>query len=177
MKRQRAFRSLGRLPKHKFAMLRNMVTSLIKHERIETTLPKAKEMKKLAENMVTHAKKGTLHRRRLAARFVREKPMVVKLFEILGPRYQDRDGGYTRILKLSKRRLGDNAPMAIIEYVDRPGEVRAARPPQKRKEAQNLKEVLQSVGIQPLTNSEVDAMTNDVGEPMEIDEVSKDPLK
>eukprot|EP00555_Chaetoceros_dichaeta_P003776 CAMPEP_0198249402 /NCGR_PEP_ID=MMETSP1447-20131203/946_1 /TAXON_ID=420782 /ORGANISM="Chaetoceros dichaeta, Strain CCMP1751" /LENGTH=134 /DNA_ID=CAMNT_0043934027 /DNA_START=178 /DNA_END=582 /DNA_ORIENTATION=- len=123
-----------------------MVTSLINHERIVTTVPKAKELRRVAEKMVTHAKKDTIHARRLANRVIREKPALTKLFEILGPRYQDREGGYTRVMKLSKNRAGDNAPMAVIEYVDRPGEIRAARPPPKRI-AKNLEDVLAAVGI------------------------------
>ena len=90
--------------------------------------------------------KGTIHARRQANQVIREKPALTKLFEILGPRYQDRDGGYTRVMKLAKNRAGDNAPMAVIEYVDRPGEIRAARPPPRRV-ARNLEEVLEAVGI------------------------------
>mmetsp|Transcript_47890 Transcript_47890/g.70876 ORF Transcript_47890/g.70876 Transcript_47890/m.70876 type:complete len:152 (+) Transcript_47890:138-593(+) len=150
MRKRIKFRKLGRTPKHKWAMLRNMVTSLIKHERIETTLPKAKELKYVAEKMVGHAKDGSLHARRQADSVLREKPALSKLFEVLGPRYADREGGYTRILKLSKFRQGDRAPMAIIEYVDRPGEVRAARPPPSRRTPQNLREVLMDVGINPI---------------------------
>lgn len=149
MKKRIAFRKLSRTSSHKWAMLRNMVTSLIKHERIETTVAKAKELRHVADKVVGHAKKGDIHNRQLAARIVREKPALTKLFEILGPRYADRDGGYTRVLKLAKPRKGDNAPMAIIEYVDRPGEVRAARPPARRK-ARNLAEVLEDVGIVPI---------------------------
>jgi large subunit ribosomal protein L17 len=130
-------------------MLRNMVTSLIKHERIETTLPKAKELRHLADKVVGYAKKGDVHAKQLALRVVREKPVVTKLFEVLGPRYEDRDGGYTRVMKLSRPRHGDNAPMAVIEYVDRPGEIRAARVPEKRKQRyfNNLGEVLENAGI------------------------------
>lgn len=149
MKKRKAFRQLSRTSSHKWAMLRNMVTSLIKYERIQTTLPKAKELRHVADKMITHAKKGDLHNRRLAARVIREKPVLTKLFEILGARYADREGGYTRVMKLAKPRMGDKAPMAIIEYVDRPGEIRAARPPAKRK-AQNLADVLREVGIVPV---------------------------
>ncbi|CAM9187571.1 unnamed protein product [Choristocarpus tenellus] len=105
-----------------------MVTSLIYHERIRTTVTKAKELRKVADNMVTHAKNGSLHHRRLAAAVVREKAAIVKLFEVLGPRYKDRPGGYTRVLKLQRARKGDAADMAVIEYVDRKGELRKARP-------------------------------------------------
>ena len=103
------------------AMLRNMVTSLIHHERIITTTPKAKELRRVADKMVTHAKVGSLHHRRLASGVVQERSAVVKLFEILGPRYQGRPGGYTRILKLARPRRGDSADMSVIEFVDREG--------------------------------------------------------
>ena len=151
-KRLAQFRKLGRTPDHKWAMLRNMVTSLIKYERIVTTVPKAKELRHLADKMVGYAKKNTIHKQQLAMRIIREKPVCTKLFEVLGPRYQDRDGGYTRVMKLSRPRKGDNAPMAVIEYVDRPGEIRAARVPKKRKEKyfRNLREVLENAGIEPI---------------------------
>jgi len=148
MKKRIAFRKLGRTTSHKWAMLRNMVTSLIKHERIETTLPKAKELRHLADKVVGYGKEGSIHSRQRANRIIREKPVLAKLFEILGPRYQDREGGYTRVMKLSRTRKGDNAPMAVIEYVDRPGEIRAARPPPKR-----LQDVLKEVGIQPINET------------------------
>jgi large subunit ribosomal protein L17 len=98
-----------------------MVTSLIHHERIITTTPKAKELRRVADKMVTHAKIGNLHHRRLASGVVQERSAVVKLFEILGPRYQGRPGGYTRILKLARPRRGDSADMSVIEFVDREG--------------------------------------------------------
>ena len=123
------FRKLGMDGDHRWAMLRNMVTSLIHHERIMTTAPRAKELRRVAEAMVTHAKVGNLHHRRLAAGVVRESSAVVKLFEILGPRYKERPGGYTRVMKLAKQRRGDSAEMAIIEFVDREGELRKARQP------------------------------------------------
>ena len=112
---------------HRWAMMRNMVTSLIYHERIMTTTPRAKELRKLADRMITHAKDGSLHKRRLAAGVVRENAAVVKLFEILGPRYSSRPGGYTRVMKLAKSRKGDSAEMAFIEFVDRPEELRKAK--------------------------------------------------
>uniref|UniRef100_A0A7S1ZRF2 Large ribosomal subunit protein bL17c n=1 Tax=Ditylum brightwellii TaxID=49249 RepID=A0A7S1ZRF2_9STRA len=160
MRKRIKFRQLSRTPTHKWAMLRNMVTSLIKHERIQTTLPKAKELKYLADQVVGWGKDGSLHARRQADAVLREKPVLTKLIEVLGPRYADRDGGYTRILKLSQNRVGDNAKMAVIEYVDRPGEIRAARVPKKRMEKllmmgdddgekKNLKDVIESLGIDP----------------------------
>jgi large subunit ribosomal protein L17 len=155
-KRLAQFRKLGRTPEHKWAMLRNMITSLIKYDRIETTLPKAKELRTLADKVITYAKSNSVHGRQLAMRVLREKPACERLFEVLGPRYADRDGGYTRVMKLSRPRKGDNAPMAIIEYVDRPGEIRAARVPLKRREGyvrgergvfENLDDVLANAGI------------------------------
>lgn len=155
-KRLAQYRKLGRTPTHKWHMLRNMVTSLIKYERIVTTVPKAKELRHLADKVVGYAKKNSTHGRQLALRIVREKPVVTKLFEVLGPRYEDRSGGYTRVLKLSRPRRGDNAPMAAIEYVDRPGEIRAARVPAKRKERyfNNLREVYENAGIAPVENTQ-----------------------
>jgi large subunit ribosomal protein L17 len=126
-----------------------MVTSLINHERIVTTLPKAKELRRVAEKVITQAKQNTLHSRRQADKIIREPTALTKLFEILGPRYGDRVGGYTRILKLSKNRAGDNAEMAVIEYVDRPGEVRAARPPQSRI-FDALDDAIEEVGIKSI---------------------------
>lgn len=129
MRKRNGFRQLGMDGEHRWAMLRNMVTSLIHHERIMTTSPRAKELRRVAEQMVTHAKVGNLHHRRLAAGVVREQSAVVKLFEILGPRYKEREGGYTRVMKLAKPRRGDSAEMSIIEFVDREGELRKARQP------------------------------------------------
>jgi large subunit ribosomal protein L17 len=129
MKKRIAFRKLGRTTSHKWSMLRNQVSSLIEHERIVTTEAKAKELRHLADHVVTLAKRGDLHNRRRAASIVRGDWNVSKLFDVLGPRYQWREGGYCRVLKLARPRVGDNAPMAVIEYVDRPGEIRAARPP------------------------------------------------
>eukprot|EP00934_Nitzschia_sp_Nitz4_P001307 Nitzschia sp. Nitz4//scaffold63_size106090//77033//77554//NITZ4_004403-RA/size106090-processed-gene-0.132-mRNA-1//1//CDS//3329556014//1307//frame0 len=150
MKKRIAFRKLGRTSAHKWSMLRNMVSSLIEHERIVTTVPKAKELRHLADQMITLAKGQDLHSRRQANAVVRGKWNLTKLFDVLGPRYQLREGGYTRVMKLAKNRAGDNAPMAIIEYVDRPGEIRAARPPQKLQEAiqlHGLEKALKELGI------------------------------
>ncbi|RHY29718.1 hypothetical protein DYB32_004906 [Aphanomyces invadans] len=127
MRHRLAFRRLGRPTGHRLALLRNQVTSLIEHERIQTTLPKAKELRRLADQVITLAKKNDLPARREAEGIVRTKPMFDKLFDVLGPRYEDRAGGYTRILK-SGFRYGDNAEMAVIEYIDRPGELRRPRP-------------------------------------------------
>ena len=158
MRKRIAFRQLGRTSSHKWAMLRNMVTSLIEHERIVTTVAKAKEVQHLAERVITMVKRNTppptataaatagtspvapkipgvsktphlFNAYRRLGEIVRTPVAVAKAVQVLGPRYHYRAGGYTRILKLSQRRAGDNAPMAVIEYVDRPGEIRAARPP------------------------------------------------
>ena len=113
-----AHRKLGRTASHRTAMFANMSAALIKHEQIVTTLPKAKELRPFVEKLVTLAKKGDLHARRIAISRVRDVGQVGKLFETLGPRYKSRKGGYTRVLKAGFR-YGDNAPMAVIEFVDR----------------------------------------------------------
>jgi large subunit ribosomal protein L17 len=106
-------------------MFANMAASLIKHEQIVTTLPKAKELKPIMDKLVTLAKRGDLHARRQAISKIRNKEQVIKLFDTLGPRYQERTGGYTRVLKAGFRH-GDNAPMAVIELVDRDPEAKGA---------------------------------------------------
>ena len=118
MRHGSAHRKLGRTSSHRTAMFANMAASLIKHEQIKTTLPKAKELRPFVEKLVTLAKKGDLHARRQAISAVRDVPQVGKLFETLGPRYAERSGGYIRIMKAGFRH-GDNAPMAVIEFVDR----------------------------------------------------------
>lgn len=112
----KAGRKLGRTSSHKEAMFRNMVTSVIKHERIRTTDTKAKELRKIAEKMITLGKRGDLHARRQALAFVRDKEMVKKLFGELSERYRERNGGYTRIIKAGYR-VGDNAPISILELI------------------------------------------------------------
>lgn len=109
-------RKLGRTSSHRQAMLKNMATSLLQHERIKTTDAKAKEVRRVAERLITLAKKGDLHARRMAYRTVRDQEVLKKLFEEIGPRYKERAGGYTRILKLGNR-AGDNAPVSLIELV------------------------------------------------------------
>ena len=113
-----AQRKLGRTAAHRTAMFANMAASLIKHEQIVTTLPKAKELRPFVEKLVTLAKRGDLHARRQAISKVRDVTQVGKLFSTLGPRYAERNGGYIRVLKAGFRH-GDNAPMAVIEFVDR----------------------------------------------------------
>ena len=121
MRHRHGLRKLNRTSAHRQAMLRNMMNSLIEHEAIKTTLPKAKELRKVIEPMITLAKKDSLANKRLAFNRLRDRDSVVKLFAVLGPRYQTRPGGYTRILKMGFR-VGDNAPMAFVELVDRPEE-------------------------------------------------------
>ena len=119
MRHRKSGRQLNRNSSHRQAMFRNMATSLIQHEVIKTTLPKAKELRRIAEPLITLAKEDSVANRRLAFSRTRDKSAVGKLFAELGPRYQDRPGGYTRILKCGYR-TGDAAPMAFIELVDRP---------------------------------------------------------
>ncbi len=109
---------LNRTHSHRKAMMSNMMTSLFEHEAISTTSPKARELKRRAESMITFAKRGDLHARRQVLRFIANKRVVAKLFDELGPRYAERNGGYIRIMKAGFRH-GDNAPMAVIEFVDR----------------------------------------------------------
>lgn len=118
MRHKVAVRRLNRTSEHLQALLANLVTALIHHEQIRTTLPKAKEARRVAEHLITMAKEGTLHRRRRAARTIQDKEALQKLFGVLGPRFSTRPGGYTRIVKLGPR-LGDNAPMALLELVER----------------------------------------------------------
>ena len=119
MRHGHGLRKLNRTSEHRLAMLRNMMNSLIEHEAIKTTLPKAKELRRVIEPMLTLGKEPTLSNKRLAFNRLRNRDNVVKLFAELGPRYQARPGGYTRILKIGFR-VGDNAPMALVELVDRP---------------------------------------------------------
>jgi large subunit ribosomal protein L17 len=118
MRHGNAHRKLNRTAEHRKAMFANMCAALIKHEQISTTLPKAKELRPVVEKLVTLGKRGDLHARRQAIAQLRDVAMVKKLFDVLGPRYKERKGGYTRILKAGFR-YGDNAPVAVIEFVDR----------------------------------------------------------
>ncbi len=116
MRHRKAGRKLGRTAAHRKAMLRNMVTSLLEHERIVTTVPKAKEARRMAEKMITLGKRGDLHARRQALAYIRSKDIVAKLFDEISAQYADRQGGYTRIIRTGTR-PGDAAPMAIVELV------------------------------------------------------------
>ena len=124
MRHGHGLRKLNRTSSHRLAMLRNIMNSLIEHEVIKTTVPKAKELRRVIEPMITLAKKATVANRRLAFDRLRDRGSVVKLFNELGPRFNARPGGYTRILKMGFR-VGDNAPMALVELVDRAPEIEA----------------------------------------------------
>ncbi len=124
MRHGNGLRKLNRTSSHRLAMLRNMANSLIEHEAIKTTLPKAKELRRVVEPLITLAKEPTLSNKRLAFNRLRDRDNVVKLFDVLGPRFKTRPGGYTRILKMGFR-VGDNAPMAYVELVERTEEVAA----------------------------------------------------
>jgi large subunit ribosomal protein L17 len=125
MRHGKAGRKLNRTSSHRTAMFANMAAALIEHEQIVTTLPKAKELRPVVEKLVTLAKRGDLHARRIVASRIRSEEMVKKLFETIGPRYKERNGGYTRVLKAGFRH-GDNAPVAVIEFVDRDPEAKGA---------------------------------------------------
>lgn len=118
MRHRKAFRKLNRTAEHRRALFANMAAALIKHEQITTTLPKAKDLRRVTERLITLAKRGDLHARRLAISRLRDEKIVAKLFDTIGPRYKTREGGYTRVLKAGFR-YGDNAPIAVIELVDR----------------------------------------------------------
>ncbi|MDH2916631.1 MAG: 50S ribosomal protein L17 [Gallionella sp.] len=124
MRHRLGLRKLNRTSSHRLAMLRNMTVSLLRHEVIKTTLPKAKELRRVAEPILTLGKNPSLANRRLAFARLRDREIVSKLFDELGPRYAARNGGYSRILKFGFRK-GDNAPMALVELLDRPAEAQA----------------------------------------------------
>ncbi|MBT5267033.1 MAG: 50S ribosomal protein L17 [Rhodospirillaceae bacterium] len=123
MRHHKAGRKFNRTASHRKAMFKNMATALIKHEQIVTTLPKAKDLRRVTEKLITLSKKGNLHARRQAFARLRDNGMVTKLFDVLADRYKDRQGGYTRVLKAGYR-YGDSAPMAVIELVDRDEDAR-----------------------------------------------------
>ena len=118
MRHGNGYRKLNRTHEHRKAMFANMVCSIIEHEQIKTTLPKAKELKRVLDKIITLGKKGDLHARRIAGSRIKQKDAVRKLFDVLGPRYKERNGGYSRVINAGYR-YGDMAPMAIIELVDR----------------------------------------------------------
>lgn len=143
MRHLKAGRMLNRTSAHRQALLSNLVTALIHHERITTTLAKAKEARRVAEKMISLAKRGALHPRRNAARTIRDSEALRKLFAVLGPRFSSRNGGYTRIVKVG-RRVGDAAPMAILELVERTAKLaplEASEGPKDKKKATGKKDM------------------------------------
>jgi large subunit ribosomal protein L17 len=134
MRHGNAHRKLNRTAEHRRAMFANMCVALIKHEQITTTLPKAKELRPIVEKLVTLGKRGGLHARRQAIAQIRDVAMVRKLFDVLGPRYKERHGGYTRIMKAGFR-FGDNAPLGVIEFVDRDVDAKGADAEKSAQEA------------------------------------------
>ena len=131
MRHRKSGRKLNRTASHRKAMFANMAAALINHEQITTTLAKAKELRPFVDKLVTLAKRGDLHARRIAISRVRDEAMVKKLFEAIGPRYEDRHGGYTRVLRAGFR-YGDNAPVAVIEFVDRDESAKGAEDRERR---------------------------------------------
>lgn len=127
MRHGNGLRKLNRTSSHRLAMLRNMTVSLLRHEAIKTTLPKAKELRRVVEPIITLGKKPSLANRRLAFDRLRDREIVGKVFDVLGPRFANRNGGYLRILKMGFR-VGDNAPMAYVELLDRPEEAAVEAP-------------------------------------------------
>ena len=136
MRHARGYRRLNRTHEHRKALFANMAGSLIEHEQIKTTLPKAKELRPIVEKLITLAKRGDLHARRQAASQLKQDIHVARLFDILGPRYKERQGGYVRILKAGFR-YGDMAPMAIIEFVDRDTSAKGAADRARTESAEN----------------------------------------
>ena len=132
-------RKLNRTHEHRKAMFANMVCSLIEHEQIQTTLPKAKELKKIVDKYITLGKKGSLHSRRQAISRLKQNSAVIKLFETLAPRYKERNGGYTRVLKAGFR-YGDAAPLAVIELVDRDVSAKGAKDKELQETIENKSE-------------------------------------
>jgi len=140
MRHGQGLRKLGRTTSHRLAMLRNMTVSLLRHEEIRTTLPKAKELRRVAEPIITLGKEPTLANKRLAFDRLRDRDMVVKLFDELGPRYKARNGGYLRILKTGFRK-GDNAPLALVMLTERvDAEAEAPKPEEKKKSSKKAEE-------------------------------------
>jgi len=160
MRHQKKTVKLGRTAEHRKALLANQVCSLIEHQRIKTTLAKAKAVRPLAEKMVTLGKKGSLHARRTAMATLRQKDAVKKLFDDIAPRAADRKGGYTRIVKLGARK-SDSAPVAFIEWVDAPVVVEEPAPEAKGKKAKGAKSAADSAETKPARKSKKAATTEE----------------
>ena len=162
-------RKLNRTPAHRKMLYRNLVTALFKHERIQTTVPKAKEARQVAEKLITFAKRGDLHARRMAARKVNEPAVLQKLFEEIGPRYAERPGGYTRILRLGPRK-GDNAELAILELVDNTAKPKSTDT-LKRKRARKVLEAQEKAEAKAALVEEAEVETAEAAETEDSAEV------
>ena len=168
MRHNKSGRRLGRTTSHRVAMFRNMVTSFLNHEKITTTDAKAKELRSIADKMITLGKRGDLHAMRLAASYIREKSVVTKLFTTIAPRYVDRPGGYTRIVKLGIR-PGDNAPLSMIELVEAEFTPKAKKTVPKPKASVAAKPVKEVAPVQ-----EVEAVKTAMPEETEVCEAKAD---
>jgi large subunit ribosomal protein L17 len=169
---------LGRTSAHRHAMINNMVTSLFAHERIRTTVPKAKAARRVAERMITYAKRGTLHARRLAHRRVRDNDVLRKLFTVLGPRYQSRPGGYTRIVRLAPR-PGDGAELAILELVDRfgPGAPSVVEKPKRTRKKKAAPAEAAEQGVEEAEGAEAPEPAEEAEEAPEAKPAEPEPEK
>lgn len=173
MRHNNAGKRLGRTTSHRIAMYRNMVTSFLNHERITTTDVKAKELRSIAEKMITLGKKGDLHAMRQAASFIRDKKVVTKLFTTIAPRYAERAGGYTRIIKLGIR-PGDNAPLSVIELV----EEAVQAPKAKKKPAAKKAAAPKAAKAAPVAEeAPVTAAPEAAAEEVEVQSAVKDPAE
>ena len=148
MRHNKIGRRLGRTPTHRVHMMRNMVTSLLEHEKVTTTITRAKELRRDVERIITMAKTDDLHSRRQVLKVIHDRKIVAKLFETIAPRYQDRPGGYTRIIRLNPR-VGDNAPMSIIELVEE------EFTPKQKKSAPKAEEAKPVVAAEPVAEEVV----------------------
>lgn len=186
MRHGKSGKKLGRTPSHRKAMFRNMVTSLLQHEKIVTTEVKAKEIGRLTEKMITLGKRGDLHARRQAVAFIRSNEVVKKLFSEFAQRYESRQGGYTRVLKLEPR-AGDNAPMALVELVDRPiketkdqspkAKEKASKEEKPKKEAKEKKETKAKKEPKEQSPKAKEKKTEEKGEEKEAKPKKKAPAK
>jgi len=168
MRHNKSGRRLGRTTSHRIAMFRNMVTSFLSHERITTTDAKAKELRSIADKMITLGKRGDLHAMRLAASYIREKSVVTKLFTTIAPRYTDRPGGYTRIIKLGLR-PGDNAQMSIIELVEESFTPKVKKVKAPLKAIPTLKAVKEVAPVLAVEEPEVQESIVEVKEPASVE--------
>ena len=164
MRHAKAGRRLGRTTSHRTAMFRNMVTSLLQHEKITTTDAKAKELRSIAEKMITLGKRGDLHAMRLAAAYIRDKKVVSKLFTTIAPRYKERPGGYTRIIKLGLR-PGDNAPVYLIELVEEQVEKKTVKKTPAKKVAAKAAPVSKAAAVPDKPEPKVEETQLQAGAP------------